>query len=174
MVLWQCIVERLFKEQIDKRVNSLETNTVRYAAGFVVRKLLRKYSTKSSKAYEFVDCLECMTNTEIDDMEPALKKWIETTDRGGLCHINNCAYQLFESIEYACYPVLMDNLAQRSVQAIAITMAEDTDVQHQWSTVAMDTLDDKELQVEMIEEWVNMFTDETGMGEHVHDTLHNT
>ena len=178
MVLWQCIVERLFKEQIDKRVSSqqaqvslrtrltptdLETNAVRYAAGFVVRKLLQKYSTKkSSKAYEFVDCLEGMKNTEMDDMEPSLRKskrWIETTDRGGLCHINNCAYRLFESIECACYPLLMDNfdnLAQHSVQAIALTTAEDTDVQHLWSTVAMDTLDDKELLVEMIEEWVNM------------------
>ena len=48
MVLWQCIIERLFKEQID-RVSSqaqvsqracltptdLETNDDRYAAGFV-------------------------------------------------------------------------------------------------------------------------------------------
>ena len=49
-----------------------------------------------------------------------------------------------------------DNLAQRSVQAIAFTTAEHTDVQHLWSTVAMDTSDDKELLVEMIEEWVNM------------------
>ena len=151
MVLWQCIVERLFKEQIDKRIRSqsqinlrtrltptdLETNAVRYAAGFVVRKLLEKYSTKkSSKAYEFVDCLEGMKNIEMDDLEPAVKKskkWIETTDRGGLCHINNCAYRLFESIECACYPILMDNfdnLAQRSVRTIALITAEDTDVQH--------------------------------------------
>ena len=34
-------------------------------------------------------------------------------------------------------------------------MAEDTDVQHLRSTIAMDTSDDKELLVEMIE-WVNM------------------
>lgn len=177
IVLWQCVVERLFKEQIDKRVSSqaqvslrtrlpptdLETNAVRYAAGFVVRKLLQKYTKKkSSKAYEFIDCLEGMRNTDMDDMEPALKrskKWIETTDRGGLYHINNCTYRLFESIECACYPVLMDNFdnqAQCSVQAIALTTAEDNDVQHLWSTVAMDTSDDKELLVEMIEEWVNM------------------
>ena len=143
ILLWQCIVERLFKEQIDKRVScqaqvslrtrlpttDLETNAaVRYAAGFVVRKLFQKYSKKkSSKAYEFVDCLEGMRHTEMDDLEPALKKskkWIETTDRGGLCHINNCAYRLFESIECACYPALMDdfdNLARRSVQAISFT-----------------------------------------------------
>ena len=49
-----------------------------------------------------------------------------------------------------------DNLAQRSVRTIALITAEDTDVQHLWSTVAMDTSDDKELLVEMIEEWVNM------------------
>ena len=53
----------------------LETNAVRYAAGFVIRKLLQKYSTKkTSKAYEFVNCLEGMKNTEMDDLEPALKK----------------------------------------------------------------------------------------------------
>ena len=171
IVLWQCIVERLFKEQIDKRVSSqaqvsqrarltptdLEINAVRYAAGFVIRKLLQKYSTKkTSKAYEFVDCLEGMKNTEMDDLEPALKKskkWIETTDRGGLCYINNCAYRLFESVECACYPILMenfDNLARRSVQTMALITSEDTDVQYLWSTVAMDISDDKELLVEMI------------------------
>ena len=151
ILLWQCIIERLFKEQIDKRVSSqaqvslrtrlpttdLETNAVRYAAGFVVRKLLQKYSKKSSKAYEFVDCSEGMRHTEMDDLKPALKnskKWIETTDRG-LYHINNCAYPLFKSIECAYYPALMDdfdNLALRSVQAIVFTTAEDNDVQHLW------------------------------------------
>ena len=58
--------------------------TSRYAAEFVIRKLLQKYSTKkTSKAYDLVDCLEGMKNTEMDDLEPALKKskkWIETTD----------------------------------------------------------------------------------------------
>lgn len=46
-----------------------------------------------------------------------------------------------------------NNLAQRSVRPFALITTEDTDVQHLWSTVAMDTSDDK---VEMIEEWVNM------------------
>ena len=42
----------------------LETNAVRYSAGFVIRKLLQKYSMKkTSKAYEFLDCLEGMKNT---------------------------------------------------------------------------------------------------------------
>ena len=130
--------------------------------GFVVRKLLQKYTKKkSSKAYEFVDCLEGMRNTDMDDMEPALKrskKWIETTDMGGLYHINNCTYRLFESSVHVTQ-VLMDNFdnqAQRSIQAIALTTAEDNDVQHLWSTVAMDTSNDNELLVEMIEEWVNM------------------
>ena len=78
MVLWQCIIERLFKEQIDKVSSSqaqvsqrarltptdLETNAVRYSAGFIIRKLLQKYSTKkTSKAYEFLDCLEGMKIT---------------------------------------------------------------------------------------------------------------
>ena len=141
----------------------LEKNAVRYAAGFVVRKVFHKYAKrKSARAHDFVDCLESMKNTEMDDMEPTSKRsktWIETTDRGGLCHINNCAYGLFESIERICYPILMenfDNQVQRSVQTIAHTIAENTDVQHLWSTVAMDTSDDKELLVEMIEEWVNM------------------
>ena len=49
-----------------------------------------------------------------------------------------------------------DNLACRSVQAVTFTTAEDNDVQHLWSTVAMDTSDDKELLIEVIEEWVNM------------------
>ena len=177
IVLRQCIVERLFNEQTDKRIGSqsevnlrtcltptdLETNATRYAAGFVVRKPLKKYSVKkSSKAFKFLECLEGMKNIEIDHLEPALKiskRWIETTDRGGLCHVNNCAYPLFESIEYACYPILMDNfdnLAQRFVQTITLITAEDIDVQHLWSTVAVDTSDNKELLVEMIEKWVNM------------------
>ena len=50
----------------------------------IIRKLLQKYSTKkTSKAYDLVDCLEGMKNTQMDDLEPALKKskkWIETTD----------------------------------------------------------------------------------------------
>ena len=48
------------------------------------------------------------------------------------------------------------NLAQHSVQTIVLITAEDADVQHLWSTVAMDTSDDKELLVEMTGKWVNM------------------
>ena len=86
------------------------------------------------------------------------KKWIETTDRGGLCHITNRTYRLFEAIEHTCYPTLRNNFdqrAQRSVQTIAHKTAEDSDVQHLWSTVALDISDD-ELLTEIIEEWVTM------------------
>ena len=94
MVLWQCIVDKLFKELLDKTfstqsqtmptrdvVTDLEKNAIRYAARFVVRKLLHKYSDKESgKAHEYVDCLESMKDDEEDDMHGHIIESIKEMD----------------------------------------------------------------------------------------------
>ena len=74
-----------------------EENIVRYIAGYVPLKLLRKYEKQSStKASMYV---ECLSNMKVDGQEADFvtyaKKWTEEVNRGGLFEVSETTYALF-------------------------------------------------------------------------------
>ena len=87
----------------------IESNAVRYMAGFVAVKLLKKFK-KSTKSAElrtknklFIRILQNMKAIEQpgepDSLTEYSSLWSELIDRGGLYHINDDVFHLMESIE---------------------------------------------------------------------------
>ena len=90
-------------------LTTTEANGIRYMAGYVASKLLKKYR-KVSKHQEvqlkrglFVRVLRGMKAEnqpgEPDTLLDYTRVWSELIDRGGLYHINDDVFELFENIE---------------------------------------------------------------------------
>ena len=92
-----------------KSLTITESNAVRYMAGYVAVKLLKKYRKIAKhpkvqfKRSLFVRVLKGMKSENLpwqpDTPLEYTKAWSELIDRGGLYHINDDVFRLFESIE---------------------------------------------------------------------------
>ena len=90
---------------VDKRVDLTceEDNAVKYAAGYVAIKVLKRYSKKDTeRAARYAECLSHMTmvssEQESSFFDYALE-WLSNIDRGGLYYINDSTFCLFKAIE---------------------------------------------------------------------------
>lgn len=92
-----------------KALSYSESNAIRYMAGYVAVKLLRRYRKASRNAAVvrkrelFVKVLQNMRAVEQpgepDSVSEYSTLWLELIDRGGLYHINDDVFRLIESIE---------------------------------------------------------------------------
>ena len=122
---WQLLMEKEFNGQlvsqqqtshtctasycdlsVPRKLTFIEENAVRYTAGYIVRKLERKYSRQSTP-----EAIEC--TTALKDMAGKIKtrdasacgsgqklrEWTRLTDCGGLYHVEDIVYNLFVAIE---------------------------------------------------------------------------
>ena len=80
-------------------LNMYEANTLRYAAGYIPR-ALRKKLQKSAEPLkdQLILCLLDLLDDGKDEHVES-HEWIDNIDRGGLCHINNTCYLLFQAME---------------------------------------------------------------------------
>lgn len=96
-------------ESVSRPLTTTESNGIRYMAGYVANKLLKK-NRKQSKHQKvqlkrglFVRVLKGMKADnqpgEPDTLFEYTKVWSELIDRSGLYHINDDVFELFESIE---------------------------------------------------------------------------
>lgn len=116
-------------------LSSDEENIIRYAAGYVSMKLLKKYEEQSSSvAVEYVECLSSMAvNGEESSLQEYTLEWTRKVSRGGLFEVNDETFRLFREIEIKMQWHLMEVLS-RSVaipgqnQLIIDTVASDDDV----------------------------------------------
>ena len=78
-----------------------EESIIRYAAGYVPFKLLKKYEKGSSDmAVSAVECLSAMAiNGEESSLLEYTTQWTALVNRGGLFEINDATYMLFRDIE---------------------------------------------------------------------------
>jgi len=81
-----------------------EQNVVRYMAGYVVRKLKKKFKVKCVQQEQqkndlFLHVLSGMESKDGDDSISSTSTWVEMIDREGLCHVNDDTCKLMEQIE---------------------------------------------------------------------------
>lgn len=134
---FQLILDRMLKAEVRKRVEGqecaakccvrpltlIERNTVRYMAGYVAFKLIKKFtkiaknSRVQTKRNLFVHVLKGMkADNQPGEPETLLdytKVWTELVDRGGLYHVKDNVYKLFELIEI----VIRKHLNSKAVEA---------------------------------------------------------
>ena len=85
-------------------INDMEENTLRYMAGYVLRKIKSKIEKSSSK---YKDCmLLCISELTGEKMDGGHSEvWTNLIDRGGLIHVQDDTYDFFYQME-----VLLDNI----------------------------------------------------------------
>lgn len=89
-----------------RNLSFIEENAVRYTAGYIVRKLQRKYShQRTQEAIECCTALKGMAGKlkTCDNVpcasEHKSSEWTRLIDRGGLYHVEDAVYDLFVAIE---------------------------------------------------------------------------
>lgn len=128
-----------------------EENIVRYVAGYVSMKLMKKYEAQSLEvAEEFCECLSSMAvNGEESSLQAYTLEWTRTVDRGGLFEMNDETFRLFGEIEIKVQWHLMEVLkrsasASSTRQVIVDAVASDDNVQFFWVLVSFDITKEKD------------------------------
>lgn len=180
--LWQCLSEKIFlaffkpppqtgPKQQQRHLDNIEKNAVRYAAGYVLRKLRKKYSKDSSEvSAKMVDCIgklihdpTDLDNPEsmvLDDFEAYTKVWLTKTDRGGLLHVTDETFWFFCEVEIVIYDELLKCFKgeEHSVADLTATATKDSDIQFIWSIISsMEDADEQAAQhllTSIVDQWI--------------------
>ena len=134
----------LDSKPVEERVNLSceEDNAVRYAAGYVAMKLLKRYEKMDTdSATVYTECLSNMAMVS-SEQEPTFYEytleWIANIDRGGLFYVNDTTFCFFKSIEVKTQECLPQHLRSQSTDTkkeLLMKLVKD-DVPFWWSMVA--------------------------------------
>ena len=181
-VFWQLFMEKEFMLKIVKELQMtsslsdadtsprqltvVEENAVRYTAGFVIRKLLKKYCKK--KTQKEVECSRFLNemaskavhtgeSTSSRDQHQS-KTWISLADRGGLYHVSDAVFDFFVVIEMKTNNELSSIFQQKGrgiekVQKEQISwLCDDEEVQFVWSSISPLTIEEERVRQELLHE----------------------
>lgn len=183
--LWQMVAEKLYMSFLEslhvnrpkkpqRILSDVDKNAIRYAAGFVVRKLRRKFN-KTTNSYSscILNCLNHIIcdptdldhpereDVEVEDFEAYTKIWLQKTNRGGLLNITSDSFALFWDIEMVVYDKLLESFAgeKQSVAELTASTVKVYNIQFIWSVVSNMEEDDDEVQAQhllscIVEEWI--------------------
>lgn len=146
-----------------------EENIIRYAAGYVPFKLLKKYEKmiiSSSSQVDTVGIIECLStmavNGEESDMLEYTAKWTRLVNRGGLFEVNDTAFMLFKEIEVQVRKHLFIALQRCTVvdggqrEVIVSAVASDNTIRRYWTTLSVDIESEEQALREAIGLWLTI------------------
>lgn len=147
-----------------------EENILRYASGYVIKKLHHKYVQQHGyKAAAFTECIARMQsghedNKPLSSFIEYTTQWTKAVNRGGLHEVKDDVYLLFREIEICMQLKLKDHLRSPITPdsgraAIIDPVLHDDNVQFYWSILNVDIENEewsKELLTHIIELWLTM------------------
>ena len=185
--IWQLVVDKSYLSLLSsvqqsvaespttaRSLTPVEMNAIRYASGYVVRKLTKKYAKDlTPTGSKFVHCLHGMISDDselqlaedmdADNFEDYTSLWLRKTDRGGLYHVNDITYWLFSEVELLIYSKLKTSCSgkasERSAATIMTFTVGDGDIQFIWSLIVNNALTAEEsesLLTVVVQEWMNL------------------
>lgn len=162
------IVERLMNISSDnpaaqesvREFSVIEENAIYYAAGFVIRKLLKKYMQYANdKAMAFVGTLLILIGEDVGENVSDtstyleyIKIWTNNTDRGGLRHVTDDTYRCFLVIESIVYNILKRGGLKEEVFSEVVSSEN---VRFHWEVATTEEINDYTL--ELLHEVVNLW-----------------
>ena len=179
VMFYQCIGDHIFKDMIrlhfplpeaedagilKSTLTYMETNAIRYAAGYIPRSL-DKTLLKSSHPLKR-DLRLCLSELVGDDDEdPCLddsKDWRHKINRGGLINVNNDTYELFIAMEQKLHMYIASMEAKKETPCFTEEIKEeimmDPDVQFIWYLLSSEWEEESgtTLLKMIISEWVKI------------------
>ena len=150
-ILWQCLIDKLMEEKLDeeiskhrqsrktkiyRRLSYTEENAIRYAAGYIVRKLINR---KNKTLNDCVDGLKSLLvqseTTDLDESVSFLEYtsiWLSKVDRGGLYHVTDMCFQIFSEVELCVYEGLHKK-RKIVIEELKNDVCSDSDVLQLWN-----------------------------------------
>ena len=130
------------RNEREPSLNLYEANALRYAAGYVPRALTKKLKKSAHPLKnELTICLLDLLDDGEDECTES-HEWIFKLDRGGLKHINNICYQLFEAMEIEIRCHLNPDKPANFIEVQA-SILRNEDVLFYWSMIGSDWEEDE-------------------------------
>lgn len=122
-----------------------EENILRYVAGYVPYKMLKRYEKNPSmNSAGVIECLSAMAvNGDESGFFEYTTQWIARVNRGGLYEINDNTYTFFTEIEVRVRKQLFIAFDRKATdedlrESIIDSVASDEDVQFYWTILSVD------------------------------------
>lgn len=127
-------------------LTSDEENILRYVAGYVPFKLLKRYE-KDLSLESTVGIIECLSAMAVNGEESSLleytRKWTHLVNRGGLFEVNDTTYTLFREIEKKIRKKLLVAFDRKTSdndlrESLINSIASDDNIQFYWTILSVD------------------------------------
>ena len=173
-IFFQYVAERAFESliksryqfektdrSVDVQLSYEERNALRYTAGYVTRALIKKLKSSTHPLKEeMVCCLLDMNEADELDTPHESEDWTTIINRGGLTHIGNMTYGMFESMELVIRHFLSGDPSQfGSIKSKLMELIKaDDDVQFFWAIVSVEWEEEESLALleQIIEHYVTI------------------
>ena len=145
-----------------RQLSIVEENAVRYTAGYIIRKLEKKYSQKMTQ--ENIECLRALRemagklSTRNTSSYSESSKWSRLTDRGGLYHVEDVVFELFITLELitdeeltAIFTAKGKGIEKVKKEKLS-WICDDEDVQFLWCMVSSTTIESDEVRQCLLKE----------------------
>ena len=129
-------LDKLEKMSVEVKLTYEEQNALRYTCGYVTRALIKRSAHPLKE--EMVCCLVELNEPE-EDTEHGSEDWIKRyVDRGGLTHVGNMTFGVFQSMELVVRQFLSEDSAQlrRFKVELQEKITSDDDVLFFWEIVS--------------------------------------
>ena len=118
-------------------LNMYEANALRYAAGYIPRALRKKLQNSAEPLKDkLIICLLDLLD-DGEDKHVESHEWILSIDRGGLCHVNNTCYLLFQAMELEIRRHIQNDPTPNFLH-VQISLMYNDDVLFYWSIIGCD------------------------------------
>ena len=152
------------KQDRMKNMSFEEKNAIRYAAGYVLRKLRKVYEEKSVAVCQFLmEMKEDEEDLEVNDdnLLSYTRSWIDITNRGGLYQVKDELYTFFQELEIAIYPLLRSRLEfgdSKTKEQVIRQVTEDEDVLFNWEilTVHLSAMESSDVLYKVVDLWMTI------------------
>ncbi len=126
-----------------------EANALRYVAGFVCSKVQKKITaSKHSHRDRMLLCLmDLCDDSEEEGAATWTSEWVNAIDRGGLCHVSDGTYMVFQEMEVVLRSTYNKDKAKILENGnrgkLVQTIIKNEDVQFQWCMVTTEVEDEE-------------------------------
>lgn len=153
-----------------RTLSLIEENAIRYTAGYVIRKLERKYSKKTSPPYA-AECMallremagKLITRQATSETGKNSSEWTCLIDRGGLYHVEDSVYYLFVALELlvddkltAIFNAKGEGLEKVKKEKLS-WLCDNDEVQFLWCMIGPVTIEDESVRQTLLHEIAHLW-----------------